>query len=59
MQEKEKTQPVTLWWEDDEPSESAMEKINGGWTSPCARCDGTGTYNGEPCFSCGGEGWRR
>lgn len=44
---------------DMEPSESAMEKMNGGSTEICAKCDGDGVINGEPCFSCGGTGWRR
>ena len=44
---------------DDEPSESAMEKMNGGSTSQCPFCDGTGLKDGEPCYSCGGTGWRR
>lgn len=50
-----------VWFQDDceEPCESAMEKINGGCTTLCARCDGSGIYLGDVCFSCGGTGWRR
>lgn len=44
---------------DDAPSESSMEKANGGWTCECPFCDGSGIKDGEPCFSCGGTGWRR
>lgn len=55
---KDNKPELFLTW-DDEPSESAMEKMNGGCTSVCARCDGTGLYEGEPCYSCGGSGWRR
>jgi len=44
----------------DEPSESSLEKCNGGSTSLCTRCDGTGVAeDGKPCYSCGGTGWRR
>lgn len=42
-----------------EPSESAMEKINGGCTQVCQRCDGTGMDGDKACYSCGGTGWRR
>jgi len=45
--------------DDDMPSESAMEKMNGGCTSQCPFCDGSGIKDGESCFSCGGSGWRR
>ena len=51
---------IPLWWEDPlEPSESSMEKMNGGSTSLCMRCDGTGMDGDKPCYSCGGTGWRR
>ena len=39
--------------------EFMLDKTNGGTTSQCGRCDGTGIFEGKPCFSCGGTGWRR
>jgi len=45
--------------DDDFPSELAMEKMNGGCTSSCPFCDGSGIRDGETCISCGGSGWRR
>ncbi len=39
--------------------EFMLDKTNGGTTSQCGRCDGTGIADGKPCFSCGGTGWRR
>ena len=56
-----KTIPVPdwEWWDDDGPSESSMEKMNGGSTTQCPFCNGTGLKNGAPCYSCGGSGWRR
>lgn len=58
MPEGNETLNVFINW-DDEPSEMAMEKMNGGCTSVCTRCDGTGRVDGKECYSCGGSGWRR
>ena len=60
MQEKEieKKAEQTIEWYDD-IGDFAMEKINGGCTTICARCDGSGMHDGAPCDCCGGTGWRR
>lgn len=56
--EKKESMMEPAWW-DEEENGHAMEKINGGCTTICPRCDGTGMKDGELCSYCSGTGWRR